>query len=513
MSVQLRIGTNKSQLLLSNVGRFDNLVDIQSIKLASSLEARGTTLSFTLYLYDNYFSNIPVLPLEGNEVILGLNNNIIFGGTLIAVNRELGEGGISELIYHCTCIDYTYLLNRKLVNNAYDSQRPNEMMFKILKDLHTRNTADKHYKEFYNSASTLDVTSAGVANDTTIPTIRRQQFDRVPVSDAFDTIAGAANVQWWVDENKHIHMEDVNTINPPLSLNTLDIDRDETTYFDWEEEGDVSKVGNQSVLKDASIKETTIRVNVFDYASLNKRNTANWYTVETDARPFSHLDIISITKYSTLSTYTGGGSGTALTYKIEGYTTGRIPGSLTNSQVGVRLRDNDAVLYIHSTQLSSGNVLVISYNSVYEDDFEGVESASFREMAARTGGDGIHEFVFTQASSLEVSSITDLDQLTAELLQLKSRVPLYRGKFTTLQTNPTLIWRPGQVFQRQLQRAGVQQGPIQSIPQAQILKPQNMYVIKVNSEILRAGESGTPGVSTILKSIVTYSSVPRGLIV
>ena len=62
-------------------------------------------------------------------------------------------------------------------------------------------------------------------------------------------------------------------------------------------------------------------------------------------------------------------------------------------------------------------------------------------LADRTGGDGIHEFVFSQASELAVADIELLDEITDIILARKARI-LYRGQFRSL----TKGWEAGQTF-------------------------------------------------------------------
>ena len=554
MSIKLRIGKNLQDFVIDDrypINRYDNLVEVKSIVFASSLESKGTTLNFDLLFINNYFDPFPQ---EGNEVHLYINNIRVFGGSLLTISRSLGNGGFNEFIYRCACVDFTFLLDRKLVNNIYDEATPPEMIYKILQDLDAV-SIDTHYSAMLHGSgyiddhtiSTLGLDEHGNSIDDTIPLIKQQRFDRVRPSAAFTQICKAANMHWWIDEYKRINVKFTDLNPSPLSINhqnILNIAKQIDTFFDWEEEGDVSGVGNKSILKDATIKEVLPRINTAIHSSTDEQ-VDDWYRYTTDAKPFDHLSIISISIFTNKVAYDLPNSvGIALEVKIDGFTIFDIPDSLKTNQVGVRIDSDNATILIHNSQLIDGNLIEIIYESSYNDDYEGIDLGLINKMTERTGGDGIHEFVIANISALNVESTDALDEINNTLLSVKAKVPQYRGKFTTYQLIReetdrinslqavngmlgNLLWRPGQTFARVLlQNTGIANDSPRSIP-IEILATQPMYVIKVDTIILRAGGSQyvipSPLGSihpdaygyyeTILQHTITYSSVPTGLLV
>ena len=573
MSIKLRIGKNFQDFYTEDkdpANRFDGLVEVKSIAFASSLESKGTTLNFDLIFTTDYSDSFPQ---EGNEVHLYINDIRVFGGTLLTISRSLGSGGFNEFVYRCACVDFTFLLDRKLVNDIYDEATPPEMIYQILKHLDAF-SVDAHYSAMlsgsgfieytpghpkfdpkfgptvtHNGYSTLGLDKDGNSIDSTIPKIKQQRLDRVRPSSAFTTICKAANMHWWIDEYKRINVKFTNQNPSPLAIkyqSILDVAKQIDTFFDWEEEGDVSGVGNKSILKDATIKEVIPRINTATHSSTDDQ-IDDWYRYVTDAKPFDHLSIISIIIFANKTAYdTINSVGTALEVKIDGFTIFNIPDSLENDQVGVRIGADTATIFIHESQLSDGNIIEIIYQSSYNDDYEGVDSDLVNRMKERTGGDGIHEFVIANIAALNVESTDALDEINATLLSVKAKVPQYRGKFSTYQLIHeevnminglpvddgmlgNLLWRPGQSFSRKLpQNPSFEEsgGPL-SIA-IQILPVQPMYVIKVDTVILRAGGSIRSLIQaagpinpndqydyyeTILKHTITYSSVPTGLLV
>jgi len=129
----------------------------------------------------------------------------------------------------------------------------------------------------------------------------------------------------------------------------------------------------------------------------------------------------------------------------------------------------------------------VIYNYIFQDDHESLDVAAIQEMKNRTGGDGIHEFVFAQASGLKVAAQSDLDQIQDVILQRKAK-PLIRGSFSSW----TKGWSAGQWFTIKWPRRGI--------------KEQRLYVVTVE-KVIRSS-SGTPQVL----SDIEYSSVPRGIV-
>ena len=133
-------------------------------------------------------------------------------------------------------------------------------------------------------------------------------------------------------------------------------------------------------------------------------------------RPFSELDITSVR-------VDVGGTPTTLTQKLEDID---IQGSdaVPSGQVSIYVGAVGEISYIRiaAADIADGQDVDVTYNYSFHDDHESPDFDRFFPLAARTGGDGIHEFVFSRASEIRAQSISELDEI-AEIIQGR------RGRF------------------------------------------------------------------------------------
>ena len=111
-------------------------------------------------------------------------------------------------------------------------------------------------------------------------------------------------------------------------------------------------------------------------------------------------------------------------------------------------------------------------------------------MAKRTGGDGVHQFVYSQTSGMRFQDLDDAETVTNLLRQRKSQI-LRRGSFSSRVKG----WQAGQAF-------------IRIWPT--VLQTEGMYVISVTKTILTPANSGDDD-DNIIESEVTFSNVPYGI--
>ena len=94
-----------------------NYVDFRSVSVQDTMEVQGDTMSVTFWSYAD-----EVIPAVGNEIIFSDASTKEFAGIITEVNREIGEGNLL-VIYSCTAVDYTWMLNRRYVNGVYDANQ------------------------------------------------------------------------------------------------------------------------------------------------------------------------------------------------------------------------------------------------------------------------------------------------------------------------------------------------------------------------------------------------------
>ena len=443
-----------------------------SLGVDSNQEIKGSILAFDLYIYGNPIDP----PLAGREVILVDGSTREFGGSLVRVGSRLGESG-KLIIYTLTCIDYTYYLDRRYLNKVYTAAAAGTMMKTAITDL--KNAADNdsalgdaHYNDFDSDVSLIS----------TGPSIRQQLIQRLLPSQFFDIIAESAGMIWFVDFNKRVNLIEFETNDAPLVLMNgrpvFDVEGETTQGWNWSEEESIEGTGTLIILQDTSIRSSATITDKFVW------NTGNDTKFILSRRPFSELDITLVTLNSVTQTQKledvdrdasddTSESGVVFIY---------VGGALSNSPSYVRFPTGD---------LSNGDPIEVTYNYITTDDHESADAVRLAELAERTGGDGIHQYAFSQVSGLAVQSPEDLDELSEILMDRKAKIHR-RGAFTTWVKG----WAPGQTFDRIWTKAS--EGT------------ETMYVIAVSKSIVTPADD--PNLSdNVIKTEVEYSNIPRGI--
>lgn len=186
------------------------LIDRRSFKIVKQVTSQTDVFDF---VYKKYGSR-SWIPLENKEVIVTLDGIKVFAGYCTRVTYDALPGGLT--IYKVHCIDYSYLLNRKLVVGSFEGQTPKQIVDSLLAEY----------------AAGLGITTNNV--DTT-PTISRIDFNYEPMQQAIQKIAQLVAKEWYIDEDKDIHLFDkldqvspldVTDTNGNMITTSLDVKRD-----------------------------------------------------------------------------------------------------------------------------------------------------------------------------------------------------------------------------------------------------------------------------------------------
>ena len=94
----------------------ESYVSFSSVMIQDTMEVAGDTCNFDLYSYNDDFT-----PIVGNEVIVEDGSTREFGGIITDVRTTKGEASL--IIYSVTCIDYTFKLDRRYINNEYSEKQ------------------------------------------------------------------------------------------------------------------------------------------------------------------------------------------------------------------------------------------------------------------------------------------------------------------------------------------------------------------------------------------------------
>ena len=145
---------------------------------------------------------------------------------------------------------------------------------------------------------------------------------------------------------------------------------------------------------------------------------------------------------------------------------------------------------ITSHQIILGDIIKVTYNYSTSDEHENIDVTRVEAAADATGGDGYHEFVFSQGSEISVTGLEDLDEIAQTILDRKSKI-IRRGSFGSL----TKGWKAGQIFKLVWGKENIEEV---------------MWVINVNKTILTPADD--PNISdNVIQSTVQFANIPRGL--
>ncbi len=294
MSIQIKVGkpTSGGIQSISDLIDYNPISDFKSINIQNSIEVASDTMNITFYGGQN--NSVLPAPLAGNEIIVLNGGNTEFAGIISEVHRTFSNEltGNFNYIYECSCKDYVYFLNRRLVNNVYTLSVINSLLggtpltaitagsiFKaILIDLFNDSNSDIHYQFFKNN---LNLISDG-------PELREMTFDRVTPSQAFDSISQASGMIWDLDYSKQVSLRLINTFGAPVS--SLDVTTN-LDYFDWNESEIVDDIATELILRD--IKRASVGFTVDDpKGSVGRSHNGNENKIFYFNRtPFSPIDI------------------------------------------------------------------------------------------------------------------------------------------------------------------------------------------------------------------------------
>lgn len=444
-------------------------VDFRSIVVENSVEVAADSFDFQLHIYNKEINP----PVAGQEVIFKDSTTTEFAGIIIKVRREFLPESLG-IIYSCQCFDYVYFLNRRLVNETYQEQAADVTVKAILTDLSNASNSDQHYAFFKNNVTKI----------LTAPILRELTFDKVLPSQAFDQIAQATGFQWWIGFDKNVYFRALNVTDATQLLDfTLNIDDDIATYFDYYEEESIDDIGTQLILKDVTSKSTTSQVDEFKGSEGKDHNNETNKIFYLNRVPFGFLGVLTVKL-----------NNSAQTLKFEDIEGTINDGTGGSSDVFVWVGENTSyVRFSSSNTVIDGDDIEVTYDYEIVDDSEGgLNIEAVEEMKRRTQGDGIHQFIFTQASGLKFAKIEDIDAIEQILLFRKSTI-LIRGEFDSWLKG----WEAGQNFRRRWDQEGLSD---------------TMFVISVTKTILTPADDPNLSDNVILSHIV-FSNIPHGVAV
>jgi len=471
MALTLTIGVPGKTQEANSPASYINFVNMKSIVIQNSVQVAADTFEFDLVIYNNEID----APKAGNEVIFKDGSSLEFGGVLLTVNRRFGPEKLS-VIYRCSCKDYIFFLNRRLINKLYASQAAGQTVKDILTDLHSASDSDIHYEFFKDNVTNVD-NGANLAAFT---------FDKMIPSQALDIIAQSTGMQWWIDFDKNIYFKVLNaSVASHLTALTLNIDTDQTSHYNFEESESIDGIASQLILRDMRLLSTSNQVDEFLGSEGKSHNSGKDNKIFFLSRtPFTFLNVSSVTKD------TGGGD-VAQTLNFEDIDGSPPGGEGGSTDVYIYVKDEGSyVRFSDSNTVGDTDTIKITYKYTVTDDLEDPDFAAVDQLAERTGGDGIHQFLYSQTSGMKFTNLDDAEHVLQLLRERKSKI-LRRGSFSSWVKG----WQAGQKFTRNWSTE---------------LGIEEMFVISVTKIVLTPNDDPTLS-DNVIESQVTFSNIPYGI--
>lgn len=172
----------------------------ESLRIESVITRRIDTCHFTL-------EGTHTLTEGSDEIIISNTGETIryFAGFITKIARDIE--GITKL-FHCTCQDYTILLDRVLVNEVYTDKTDAY----ILNDLFTKYLPEINATTYVATGKTHD----------------RILFNRITLRQAIDMLSTDSGLDWYVDYNKNLRYFTKETFLAPFDISN---DPDEVTTY------------------------------------------------------------------------------------------------------------------------------------------------------------------------------------------------------------------------------------------------------------------------------------------
>lgn len=163
-----------------------------SLKIENILTSKRDTCSFSVMSYPNN----TLTPVLGQEVIVTLDGDKIFGG--IITGLEQNSETYSVIQWDIECVDYTRLLDKKLVPEVYESMTVDA----IIADLQAN---------YMPTGFTI--------NNVSCPTVINYiAFNYKPISKCLEELANLTNYDWYIDYDKDLHFISKTTLTAPLEI-------------------------------------------------------------------------------------------------------------------------------------------------------------------------------------------------------------------------------------------------------------------------------------------------------
>jgi hypothetical protein len=183
-------------MIVVNINGTDRkkFIDWKSLKIQNILTSQVDKCSFILN--QNYTDN-EFIPEAGMEVIITDDGTRVFAGYI--VRRDKNASNYKFIKYKIECVDYTRLLQKKLVAETYESMTVEDIIKAII--------------DRYASGMSIDYSNVVCTKN-----IEKISFNYESVQQCIQKLSDIVGYDWWVDYNKNLYFKGVGTVSAPFAL-------------------------------------------------------------------------------------------------------------------------------------------------------------------------------------------------------------------------------------------------------------------------------------------------------
>ncbi len=168
-----------------------SIIEFGSVSKIDAINQQTDTLAFVIY----YHSGQTFRPSSNSEVTMEIDSVKVFGGKIYSVTREKQANG--SVKYSVKCKDYSYDLNRLMVNEGYEDTSVEDIIADIID----------------NYAPGFTYTNVNCPLN-----VEKIAFDRTPVSECLIRLSDITGYSYYIDYDKDIHFFEKNSEAAPFNL-------------------------------------------------------------------------------------------------------------------------------------------------------------------------------------------------------------------------------------------------------------------------------------------------------
>jgi hypothetical protein len=256
----------------------DRTEDIADVNIVQGTTKEATTGRLVVNQFGSKY-----IPEGEDEIEIYDGDDKVFGGFIVRVNQKIKQGPV--VVFECDLKNYSYLLDRKLVNKTYQSELVSDIIDDIVANF-----------------SGPGITTTNVEIDASL-SVSYISFNNVQPSQAIQELADIFNKEWYVDNDADIHFFSKFAEVAPFSLSD---DGGNHVFDSLVFKKDFSQIRNSILVQGGDEKSTATETDNFvgdgsqHTFSLSRKYTDITVTVGGASKTVGIANIDSFTSYDCL---------------------------------------------------------------------------------------------------------------------------------------------------------------------------------------------------------------------